>query len=265
MGNRAVITTLERKVGLYLHWNGGRDSVAPFLKYCELKGYRPPSQDCYGWARLSQVVGNFFGGTLSVGLDRYTTDEEMNPGDNGIYLIDGWKIVGRIFPYDDYEEQNEYDFDGMLRSIDRSMPESEQLGEFLDAEEIPVDELSVGDEVWVADFNGAWEHYPVVGFGQAYCRRPRSLSEEADDSDKRPYVACFYRDGDYSWNPNNYVYGETAKVFSRASSYRRSLAWCRTTVLKGSWLPFFFRAGRVEQARWVACCALKLRRTLFFR
>lgn len=43
MGNRAVITTKERKIGLYLHWNGGRDTVEPLLKYCELQGYRPPS------------------------------------------------------------------------------------------------------------------------------------------------------------------------------------------------------------------------------
>lgn len=27
MGNRAVITTPDKKMGVYLHWNGGRDSV----------------------------------------------------------------------------------------------------------------------------------------------------------------------------------------------------------------------------------------------
>ena len=73
MGNRAVITTKERKIGLYLHWNGGRDTVEPLLKYCELQGYRPPSQDCYGWARMCQVMGNFFGGSLSLGIGAYTT------------------------------------------------------------------------------------------------------------------------------------------------------------------------------------------------
>ena len=35
MGNRAVITTAEKRIGLYLHWNGGRDTVEPLLKYCE--------------------------------------------------------------------------------------------------------------------------------------------------------------------------------------------------------------------------------------
>ena len=96
MGNRAVITTKERKIGVYVHWNGGRDTIQPLLKYCELKGYRPPSSDSYGWARLCQVLGNFFGGTNSVGIGTYTTDREMDPGDNGIYVIDGWEIVERL-------------------------------------------------------------------------------------------------------------------------------------------------------------------------
>ena len=52
MGNRAVITTPDRKLGLYLHWNGGRDTVEPLLRYCELKGYRDPAKDDYGWARM---------------------------------------------------------------------------------------------------------------------------------------------------------------------------------------------------------------------
>lgn len=47
MGNRAVITTPDKNLALCLHWNGGRDTVEPLLKYCELQGYRPPSQDCY--------------------------------------------------------------------------------------------------------------------------------------------------------------------------------------------------------------------------
>lgn len=31
MGNRAIITTKKRDLGVYLHWNGGRDSVGAFL------------------------------------------------------------------------------------------------------------------------------------------------------------------------------------------------------------------------------------------
>ena len=81
MGNRAVITTPQRKLGVYLHWNGGRDTVEPLLRYCELKGYRDPATDDYGWARMCQVVGNFFGGTNSLGIMPYTTDERMGAGE----------------------------------------------------------------------------------------------------------------------------------------------------------------------------------------
>ena len=103
MGNRAVITTKERKIGLYLHWNGGRDTIEPLLKYCELQGFRPPSQDCYGWARMCQVMGNFFGGSLSLGIGTYTTDRQMDPGDNGVYVIDDCRIADHL--------RTEYDSD----------------------------------------------------------------------------------------------------------------------------------------------------------
>ena len=56
MGNRAVITASKSRnvetsqdIGVYVHLNGGRDSVEAFLKYCELKKYRSPSDDNYGW------------------------------------------------------------------------------------------------------------------------------------------------------------------------------------------------------------------------
>lgn len=128
MGNRAVITTKANMdnngVGVYLHWNGGRDSVRAFLKYCELKGYRAPSEDNYGWARLCQVIGNFFGGSTSLGIDT-VNNLDCNNWDNGVYLIEGWEIVGRM--YFEGEEQDEYDLIGMLKTINDSMPESERI------------------------------------------------------------------------------------------------------------------------------------------
>ena len=135
MGNRAVITTPDKELALYLHWNGGRDTVEPLLRYCELQGYRPPSSDNYGWARIAQVMCNFFGGSTSVGVDRFKNLGDQ--GDNGVYIIDGWKIVGRReVSYDEdwnvngwhdipeSREQREYDFDEMLRSFDEAMPET---------------------------------------------------------------------------------------------------------------------------------------------
>lgn len=217
MGNRAVITTPERKVGLYIHWNGGRDTVEPLLRYCELKGYRDPSKDDYGWARMCQVLGNFFGGANCVGIGPYTTDERMDPGDNGIYVIEGWKIVDRVGLYDGFVEQNEHDFDEMLRGFDRAMPETERLGEFLDSVEVPRSKLKVGDMVWMLSHRGKWEAYPVAGFGQPSGNRIVVWADRPDGRREAtypdlPYVANLDHDGDYSWNCNNYVREETARV-----------------------------------------------------
>ena len=159
MGNRAVITTKENwkndGVGIYLHWNGGRDSVEAFLKYCELKQYRSPSQDCYGWARLCQVIGNFFGGSTSIGIDTIWHLDRDN-GDNGVYIIEGWNIVDRY--YYSGQEQDSYRLRDILVSIDQSMPEDEQLGEeFLMADEYEADELEIGDIVFHSKYG---ENHP---------------------------------------------------------------------------------------------------------
>ena len=126
MGNRAVITTKEEKLGVYLHWNGGRDSVEGFLKYCKLKEYRRPENDDYGWARLCQVIGNYFGGSLSVGIGNYNELDTDN-GDNGVYIIENWEIVGRKY-FDNSEEQQEYNINEMLFDIDSAQPARERLG-----------------------------------------------------------------------------------------------------------------------------------------
>lgn len=125
MGNRAVITTEDKKIGVYVHWNGGRDSIEAFLKYCELKGFRAPETDCYGWARLCQVIANYFGGNgLSIGIDRYEHLDTDN-GDNGVYIIKDWKIIDRL--YFTGTEQKKYDLDKMLESIEESQPEDMKL------------------------------------------------------------------------------------------------------------------------------------------
>ena len=36
MGNRAIIQPINSTMGVYLHWNGGVDSVTAFLKYLSL-------------------------------------------------------------------------------------------------------------------------------------------------------------------------------------------------------------------------------------
>lgn len=137
MGNRCVITTKQKKIGVYLHWNGGRDSVEAFLKYCKLQGFRSPDKDDYGWARLCQVISNFFGtsgGGLSIGIGEYDRLDTDN-GDNGVYIIENWEIVDREY-FDGIEQQN-YDLVEMLVAIDDSQP----IGmRFIDADILDADE-----------------------------------------------------------------------------------------------------------------------------
>jgi len=142
MGNRAVITTRSKDIGVYLHWNGGRDSVEAFLKYCELKGYRTPERDNYGWARLCQIIGNYFGGELSIGIDKYERLDKDN-GDNGVYIIENWKIVDREFI--DWPEQHEYDLISMLRDINDHQPEREKLPDSV------IDSVEKERELWKQD------------------------------------------------------------------------------------------------------------------
>ena len=115
----------EKGIGIYLHWNGGRDSIEAFLTYCKIKGYRSPNADNYGWARLTQVIANFFGGTDSVGVD-ICDNLDCDNGDNGVYLIKNWEIVDRVFNNSKNVRQV-----GTLREfvydLDSNMPEYDQL------------------------------------------------------------------------------------------------------------------------------------------
>lgn len=130
MGNRAVITTKKgdrnTKLGVYLHWQGGRDSVEAFLKYCKIRGFRRPEDDDYGWARLTQVIANYAGKDgLSVGVNLFCKLDYDN-WNNGTYLIEDWEIVGR--EYFDGEEQDAYQLEEMLIDIDRAQPIDQQVG-----------------------------------------------------------------------------------------------------------------------------------------
>lgn len=206
MGNRAVITTRENLenngVGIYLHWNGGRDSVSAFLKYCEMKGYRSPSNDCYGWARLCQVIGNFFGGSTSIGID--VVDKlDCDNYDNGVYIIDGWEIVDR--KYFDGHEQDNYEMEEMLLEIDRAMPVEEQIGEYLSAKEVYVDNLKVGDMVYIKTWDDKFVKHKVMGFG-------KDEFVNGTNVNGIPYVDLY---GDYfnhGNNINNYIRTKTVRI-----------------------------------------------------
>ena len=96
------------KVGVYLHWNGGLDSVRAFCHACKLLGYRGGASDDYGVARFVQTACNFFGeDRLCVGVD--TLEHlDTNNFDNGVYVVnDDWTVIGREFHSG--AEQEEYD------------------------------------------------------------------------------------------------------------------------------------------------------------
>ena len=101
MGNRAVITASTKRtgaVGIYLHWNGGVESVLAFCHAARDRGFRDPaSDDSYAMARLCGLIHEFFGvhesTSLGIGLiDQLDTDNY----DNGTYVVGkGWEIVDR--------------------------------------------------------------------------------------------------------------------------------------------------------------------------
>jgi len=106
MGNRAVIAFKSMpSIGIYLHWNGGPESVLAFLEETKQRGARSPGVggDCtYAFARLVQTIADYFtqGGSepnyeLSLGVGPLNQLDTKN-GDNGTYWIgEDWEIIGR--------------------------------------------------------------------------------------------------------------------------------------------------------------------------
>lgn len=125
MGNRAVVTFASAKeveqyrakgkggidvsgftadhpnlVGVYLHWNGGKDSIVPFCRACRKIGFRCPTDDfSYGVARFVQLVANFFGGLTDTSIGVDTLEHlDCDNYDNGVFVVgEDWEIVGREF------------------------------------------------------------------------------------------------------------------------------------------------------------------------
>lgn len=89
MGNRATIAVHQTKgsPAIYLHWNGGPESVLAFLHAAKELGVRSPASDPeYCLSRLGQIIGNFFGGTTSFGFGQVGL---LDDSDNGTYFIGG--------------------------------------------------------------------------------------------------------------------------------------------------------------------------------
>lgn len=99
MGNRALIVFKDQQQvspAIYLHWNGGPESVYAFLD--ALDRYEMRADVEYEAARFVQLVGNFFGGTLSLGI-RGVRDledlEQLDCDDNGVYVVQRSGVTGQ--------------------------------------------------------------------------------------------------------------------------------------------------------------------------
>lgn len=107
MGNRAAIVFEGCKgVHVYLHWNGGFESIAAFLKEMERREWY---RDDYAPARFCQIVGEFFSGMgekkypddgCSLGVFPGDNPDDINPGDNGVFTV---KLEGTHYWFSDGE------------------------------------------------------------------------------------------------------------------------------------------------------------------
>lgn len=193
MGNRAYIVPKGMEnIGVYLHWNGGIDSVTAFLRYCDLKEHRyfgGERADGYGIARLCQVIGNYIGGNLSLGI--HILNEKIKDIaehiDNGVYIVDGWKIVEHIGGWQTHEG---YDITEMMIEIDEAQPPEEQLGkDFITAEEVDPTDLNIGDKVYIYKTEGKYELHTVVGFDKySDFLLHMPYTDQYSEGDKRNFI-----------------------------------------------------------------------------
>lgn len=200
MSNSAVIKGrgINNKA-IYLHWNGGKDSVEAFLKYCELRGFREfNGSDGYGIARFCQVVGNYFNGGLSLGIT-----EGGDYGDHGAYIVDGWEIVDR--EHFTGIEQQEYDLEEMLIEIDKAQPANQQLGDYLTSPEIKKEDIKIGDIVFIRNIKGHFEKHEVIGIG-------KDRHVNGTNTLGLPYVSRWGLPNPED-NINNYIEEETVRIY----------------------------------------------------
>lgn len=106
MGNRCVIVSentnkdnANRKLGIYLHWYGSKETVEDFLNKAKEKGIRTFSDDNqYCWARLCQIISNELtaeDGSYETGIGIGIVSQlDTDNGDNGVYYVnDEFEIV----------------------------------------------------------------------------------------------------------------------------------------------------------------------------
>ena len=165
MGNTAIVKPSDSDIGVYLHWNGGPDSITAFLKYCELQDYRPfGGLHSEGIVRFCQVVTNYLGGSVCLSTGVKETEEYADGLDNGIYVVEGWKVVKRI----GHQSRREgYDLIDTLCEIDDAQPPQMRLTKgYIRAKEVNPTSLKVGDRVYYKKYDGEMTIKTVVGIGK---------------------------------------------------------------------------------------------------
>jgi len=130
MGNRANVVFSDKdwkelSPAIYLHWNGGPESIYAFLAEMEVREHR--ADQCYEAARFIQLVGEFFDqdkiGTTSLGVANVSGEGDLkerldkvrtDPGDNGFYVVcrEGGGLMVRRFVEEYRDEKGEPYKDG---------------------------------------------------------------------------------------------------------------------------------------------------------
>lgn len=97
MGNRCVITNKDKSKSIYLHWNGGRDTIEPMLRVAKRHGGT--------FEILSAIAHKVFDGEITP-YEMADTDN----GDNGVYIVDdNLNIIGReFFGWKEQQSHNPY-------------------------------------------------------------------------------------------------------------------------------------------------------------
>lgn len=188
MSNSAVITTPKNficdGIGVFIRWNGGRDSVEGFLKYCELKGYPSPEQHEDGWKGLIKVLTNFFEGRdMCVDI---LSELCIDCLEHGVYIIENWQIVGRAFHA---SEQTGYKLIDMLMLIDSYMPEKERITNLILELETSMKEQN---SINTIEFENADKHLEELYFTM------KNEFEDEETCDCEDKETCDYEDESFS-------------------------------------------------------------------
>ena len=124
MGNRGTVVFTDGKdsfsPAIYLHWNGGPESVLAFLDELDRRKIR--ADQSYEAARFVGIIAQFFDkdevGGLSLGVVNGPASDSLEDlakiytdlGDNGVYLVDRTKTPTKIRQFS--ENYDWHDNDG---------------------------------------------------------------------------------------------------------------------------------------------------------